>query len=367
MPPASTRIASAIVMATVVAGIVYAGHLAVCAFVFLLGALVYRELLNVRYQTHSNKIKGKVKRFRTISWSWFIVALHFAYGSDIAKAPMGFLSGSSSSSSSSSSMSLPAPLAAARDVLSTVDHTVASFALYSIVFVLTVASLRGTEEELRFQISQLCWSIAAICLTVMQMKWSVFNTYHGLFWIVFPAILVACNDCGAYIAGKSFGKKFITKTFFPLSPNKTWEGFIGAAVFTCIAGFFLPLYLAQFDWLRCSFGQLQLAAAAGSAAAGSEGGGEGGGGGSSLTCETSSLFTPSSTITLPFIMSATPITNIERFGFGQIAPIQIHGIIMGLFASLVAPFGGLFASVVKRAYGLKDFSDIIPGHGKLCS
>ena len=86
-----------------------------------------------------------------------------------------------------------------------------------------------------------------------------------------------------------------------------------------------------------------------------------------MTCETSSLFTPSSTITLPFIMSATPITNIERFGFGQIAPIQIHGIIMGLFASLVAPFGGLFASVVKRAYGLKDFSDIIPGHGKLCS
>ena len=261
-------------------------------------------------------------------------------------------------------MYLPAPLAAARNVFSTFDHTVASFALYSIVFVLTVASLRGTEEELRFQISQLCWSIAAICLTVMQMKWSVFNTYHGLFWIVFPAFLVACNDCGAYIAGKSCGKRFTTRTFFPLSPNKTWEGFIGAAVFTCIAGFYLPLYLAQFDWLRCSFVELQLAAAAsGGTGGGGTGGGKGGGGGDSLTCEISSLFTPSSTMTVPFIMSATPMNNIERFGLGQIAPIQVHGVIMGLFASLVAPFGGLFASVVKRAYGLKDFDNLIPGHG----
>jgi phosphatidate cytidylyltransferase len=46
-------------------------------------------------------------------------------------------------------------------------------------------------------------------------------------------------------------------------------------------------------------------------------------------------------------------------------PIQLHAIIFGLFASLIAPFGGFFASGVKRAFNIKDFSDSIPGHGGL--
>jgi phosphatidate cytidylyltransferase len=46
-------------------------------------------------------------------------------------------------------------------------------------------------------------------------------------------------------------------------------------------------------------------------------------------------------------------------------PIQLHAIIFGLFASLIAPFGGFFASGVKRAFDIKDFSDSIPGHGGL--
>jgi phosphatidate cytidylyltransferase len=46
-------------------------------------------------------------------------------------------------------------------------------------------------------------------------------------------------------------------------------------------------------------------------------------------------------------------------------PIQVHAVIFGLFASLIAPFGGFFASGVKRAFKIKDFSDSIPGHGGL--
>lgn len=44
-------------------------------------------------------------------------------------------------------------------------------------------------------------------------------------------------------------------------------------------------------------------------------------------------------------------------------PIQLHALALGLFASLVAPFGGFFASGIKRAYNLDDFASIIPGHG----
>jgi CDP-diglyceride synthetase len=45
------------------------------------------------------------------------------------------------------------------------------------------------------------------------------------------------------------------------------------------------------------------------------------------------------------------------------APFQIHSLVMATFASLVAPFGGFFASGFKRAFNIKDFGHSIPGHG----
>ena len=46
-------------------------------------------------------------------------------------------------------------------------------------------------------------------------------------------------------------------------------------------------------------------------------------------------------------------------------PEKKDAIYLSLFASLVAPFGGFLASVIKRAYGEKDFGSLIPGHGGL--
>jgi phosphatidate cytidylyltransferase len=40
-----------------------------------------------------------------------------------------------------------------------------------------------------------------------------------------------------------------------------------------------------------------------------------------------------------------------------------HGLILAIYASLAAPFGGFFASALKRAKGVKDFDQWIPGHG----
>jgi phosphatidate cytidylyltransferase len=45
------------------------------------------------------------------------------------------------------------------------------------------------------------------------------------------------------------------------------------------------------------------------------------------------------------------------------APYQAHLFWLASFASLVAPFGGFFASGFKRAFGVKDFGHSIPGHG----
>ena len=45
--------------------------------------------------------------------------------------------------------------------------------------------------------------------------------------------------------------------------------------------------------------------------------------------------------------------------------IHFHTFFLGLFASLLAPLGGLFASGFKRAIKIKDFANLIPGHGGL--
>ncbi|XP_023522235.1 phosphatidate cytidylyltransferase 2-like, partial [Cucurbita pepo subsp. pepo] len=47
----------------------------------------------------------------------------------------------------------------------------------------------------------------------------------------------------------------------------------------------------------------------------------------------------------------------------SILPVQGHALCLGLFASIIAPFGGFFASGFKRAFKVKDFGDSIPGHG----
>jgi len=73
------------------------------------------------------------------------------------------------------------------------------------------------------------------------------NSYHyevvlGYF------ILLWCNDTGAYLAGKKFGKH---KLFERISPKKTWEGSIGGAVLTLIAAWLIYKYLGGmelFEW-----------------------------------------------------------------------------------------------------------------------
>ena len=44
-------------------------------------------------------------------------------------------------------------------------------------------------------------------------------------------------------------------------------------------------------------------------------------------------------------------------------PMLFHAAVLAVFASVIAPFAGFFASGFKRAFHVKDFAAIIPGHG----
>lgn len=77
-----------------------------------------------------------------------------------------------------------------------------------------------------------------------------------------------------------------------------------------------------------------------------------------LECDPNPVFIPK-TWELPELFFLPENTNFSvRF-----SPMQLHTLVLGTFASLIAPFGGFFASGLKRTFKLKDFGDSIPGHG----
>mmetsp|Transcript_7729 Transcript_7729/g.10848 ORF Transcript_7729/g.10848 Transcript_7729/m.10848 type:complete len:467 (-) Transcript_7729:226-1626(-) len=294
-------------------GIINAGHLYVCLLVAFLQILTFRELANVRFKAYKAR---HVPMFRTIQWGWFYTAMFYVYSDGMQGIFMYF-----SKTNENQIASL---------------HTFLSFSLYASMFCITVLSFK--KGFYKYQMKQLAWTFITVFMIVFQMKFAIDNIKAGMFWFLLPCSLVICNDCMAYFSGKAFGKKLINYPFMKLSPNKTWEGFIGAYIFTCIFAFVYPLILVKFRWILCTLADLDNDP-------------------SGATCEIDKVFLPEEYDIPPFF---TGILGIESV---RMLPVQMHSVLLGMFASLVAPFGGFFASAIKRAYDIKDFDALIPGHG----
>ncbi len=276
------------------------GHVCVCSLVMVLQFLVYRELISLRYQTVVKLENNKLKWFRTIQWAWFFVAMVYAYGSSWLKAPMGafnFLN----------NMKTVLPAYGIVDELSGLQAL--SFALYSILFTITVLSFQKGLYQI--QLVQLTWTCLTLIICVAQLKFAVFMIHEGLFWFLFPVSLVIANDTFAYFTGMAFGKKVFKSPLIQISPNKTWEGFIGALILTVVYAIYGSAAWGSIDFIRCGFDETHALE-------------------KKKHCFSDVLFT------------ANPETGWK--------PVQYHAISYALFASIIAPFGGFFASAIKRAF-----------------
>ena len=78
-----------------------------------------------------------------------------------------------------------------------------------------------------------------------------------------------------------------------------------------------------------------------------------------MQCNPNPVFL-SHTYHIPSILLSLPLSLPQTI---NIAPIHFHMQIFATFASLIAPFGGFFASGLKRTFKVKDFGESIPGHG----
>lgn len=350
----ASRVLGGLTMFFVFSASVYMGHAVVCVLVALIEVLLFRELVRVRYSKFFFQIQDTIPLFRTTQWLWFTVAIFYTYGDFLSDVIQ-----------SNSKMHYLLPYS---QYLPTI-----SFISYSGTLILTISTLQ--REHIKFQINQLCWTILVILVTVGQLKGIMHNIFNGLIWYVLPCCLVFVNDIMAYVSGMLWGRKFVQRPLISFSPNKTWEGFIGAFVFTMITAWYLSRFLAQFSWMTCPTNQFTLFPR-------------------DLECQMDPIFLPAQVRVPPQLFDLLPrwlvktIPNVVHICknnesrldpcvSGNVSqtlhhfeltltnyyPIQAHALWLGLFASLVAPFGGFLASAFKRAYGLKDFANIIPGHG----
>jgi phosphatidate cytidylyltransferase len=126
------------------------------------------------------------------------------------------------------------------------------------------------------------------------------NAPDGRFWMIFGLICTFIADGGAYFAGRSLGKHKISPR---LSPKKTVEGLVGGIAASIVFG------------LLFAFGYPKLS-------------------------DLIPYFEP----------------------FIRTYPVWLF-IVLGFVIALLDLAGDLTASMFKREFGIKDFGNIIPGHG----
>lgn len=288
--------------------IIYGGPLALMITTLMVQVKCFQEIISIGYQVY--RIHG-LPWFRSLSWYFLLTSNYFFYGENLVDY-FGV-------------------------VINRVEylkflvtyHRFLSFALYCIGFVWFVLSL--VKKYYMKQFSLFAWTHVSLLIVVTQSYLIIQNIFEGLIWFIVPVSMIVCNDVMAYMFGFFFGRTPLIQ----LSPKKTWEGFIGGGLSTLVFGCILSFWLCHYQYFICpivyseSLGRM------------------------TMECEPSYLFTYQE-------------YSLSVIGIGKsisMYPFVFHSLSLSLFSSVIGPFGGFFASGFKRAFKIKDFGDMIPGHG----
>eukprot|EP00898_Chlorokybus_atmophyticus_P008847 jgi/Chlat1/8964/Chrsp94S08277 len=314
-----TRVMSATVMVVLFLLCIYGGHVYVSLMVLCIQVVMIHELFTL---ASSAQRENKLPGFRLLQWYYAAVAFFYVYGR--------FLTHQLAVTISSDK------LLSALFANTLRRHTLYSYLFYITGFVLFILTLK--KGQYKYQFGQYAWTHMILFVVFTQSSFTVANIFEGLIWFCLPVSLIIINDISAYFFGVFFGRTPLIK----LSPKKTWEGFIGATFGTIIWGFFVSGIMADYQWMTCPRTDLST---------------------QWLHCDPGPLFETQDYPLPAWILALTgrwlPFTVI------RVQPVQLHALVLSAFASVIAPFGGFFASGFKRAFKIKDFGDSIPGHGGL--
>lgn len=134
----------------------------------------------------------------------------------------------------------------------------------------------------------------------------------GARFIVYILLITVCTDIFALVFGLLFGKHKMAPR---ISPKKTWEGAIGGTTVATIIGSIFAIFYPIF-----------------------------------------AEFWPGNT-SMPFFTDVFDFSSINKVA------LVFFIIFITLAMSIFSQVGDLIASKLKRTYGIKDFSNVFPGHG----
>jgi phosphatidate cytidylyltransferase len=121
-------------------------------------------------------------------------------------------------------------------------------ALFLGFFATFISILFSKKEEAVDQLGKKFLSVVYIAVpyTLIVMIPFLNNDYQYINTTILGIfILVWVNDSFAYLVGSNFGKH---KLFKRISPNKTWEGFLGGMIFTILASYILAHYFVKMSF-----------------------------------------------------------------------------------------------------------------------
>lgn len=173
--------------------------------------------------------------------------------------------------------------------------------IYLCFIILLAVAMIAKHERVKFeQVALVSFISLAIPLALNTISFIRTNfPEHSIFYIVYIMLSVWVGDAGAYFVGTFLGKH---KMCPKISPKKTWEGFFGGIITT---------------------GVIAL-----------------------ITC-----------FVYEFI-DATVNNGVHTFSVNYLYLIGLS-----LVLSVLGVLGDLSASLIKRECSVKDFGNILPGHG----
>jgi len=297
--------------------IIYGGPLALMLTTLCVQVKCFSEIINIGYAVYR---VHNLPWFRSLSWYFLVTSNYFFYGESM--------------------MDHFGVLISKTDFLPLLVryHRFISFTMYVIGFVWFVLSL--VKKYYMRQFSLFAWTHVALLIVVTQSYLIIQNMFEGLIWFIMPIMMVVINDVMAYMFGFFLGKNSLIQ----LSPKKTWEGYIGGGISTVIITLIISQCICQYSYLTCP---IEFNEALGRM--------------THSGCEPSYNFLPQE-FGLPETLAALrKILKMKETI--TLYPFLLHSLFMSIFASVIGPFGGFFASGFKRAFKIKDFGDVIPGHG----
>ncbi|UKJ89341.1 phosphatidate cytidylyltransferase [Theileria orientalis] len=220
---------------------------------------------------------------------------------------------------------------------------------YLISFVLAMAGVikfvvsieRGRYKQYFLKLAMI---VISLLYVVCQGLMVITNIYYGLVWFLCPLVMVIINDVLAYLFGRSVGRR----PLIVISPKKTVEGFVYSALVTTLSAVLMVPFLVRFKAILCPTNHFNLMPLVWLY---------------NTKCKLPGLYDLKKFV-LPGFLGKFASMAFGR-NYVMYREFTIHMLVLSVFASVFAPFGGFLASGFKRALKVKDFANVIPGHGGL--